>query len=77
VDLRGPGLGRTRDYLAIVRRVLAGDAPVTYEGQHLSLPLHDGNGAAPAYTSMVRPLRREPPSSSAPRGQGTLPWPGR
>ena len=27
-----PPLGRTRDYLAIVRRVLAADAPLTYEG---------------------------------------------
>jgi F420-dependent oxidoreductase-like protein len=56
-----PPLGRTRDYLAIVRRVLAGDAPVTYEGRHLSLPPRDGDGAAPAYTSAVRPLRRELP----------------
>jgi alkanesulfonate monooxygenase SsuD/methylene tetrahydromethanopterin reductase-like flavin-dependent oxidoreductase (luciferase family) len=56
-----PPLGRTRDYLAIVRRVLDGDEPVTYEGRHLSLPPHDGDDAAPAYTSTVRPFRSNLP----------------
>lgn len=56
-----PPLGRTRDYLAIVRRVLADDAPVTYEGRYLALPPHDGDGPAPAYSSTVRPLRRDLP----------------
>ncbi|MGH3167203.1 MAG: LLM class flavin-dependent oxidoreductase, partial [Trebonia sp.] len=37
-----PPLGRTRDYLAIVRRVLAADGPVTHEGRYLTLPLRDG-----------------------------------
>jgi F420-dependent oxidoreductase-like protein len=52
-----PPLGRTRDYLAIVRRVLADDGPVTYRGRYLSLPLDDGGDAGTAFTSMVRPLR--------------------
>jgi F420-dependent oxidoreductase-like protein len=51
-----PPLGRTRDYLAIVRRVLAADAPVAYAGKHLSLPLADG-GEAVRLTSTVQPLR--------------------
>jgi F420-dependent oxidoreductase-like protein len=56
-----PPLGRTRDYLAIVRRVLAADGPVTYEGRHLSLPLRAGSEAVRPLTSMVRPLRRDLP----------------
>jgi F420-dependent oxidoreductase-like protein len=51
-----PPLGRTRDYLAIVRRVRAADAPVAYAGKHLSLPLPDGSEAV-TLTSTVRPLR--------------------
>ena len=56
-----PPLGRTRDYLAIVRRVLAADGPVTYEGRQLSLPLQTGSEAVRPLTSMVRPLRSDLP----------------
>jgi F420-dependent oxidoreductase-like protein len=56
-----PPLGRTRDYLAIVRRVLAADAPVTYEGRHLTVPLRDGGEAARPFTTAVRPLRPDLP----------------
>lgn len=55
-----PPLSRTRDYVAIVRSVLAGDILV-HEGRHMSLPMDDENGTTPAYASMVRPLRRELP----------------
>jgi F420-dependent oxidoreductase-like protein len=56
-----PPLGRTRDYLAIVRRVLAADGPVTHEGRHLSLPLQTGSGAVRPLASTVRPLRADLP----------------
>jgi F420-dependent oxidoreductase-like protein len=57
-----PPLGRTRDYLAIVRRVLAADAPVAYAGKHLSLPLPSSDGReAMTLTSTVRPLRPDLP----------------
>jgi F420-dependent oxidoreductase-like protein len=52
-----PPLGRTRDHLAIVRRVLAADTPVTYHGRYLSLPLRDRGETAQPLTSTVRPLR--------------------
>lgn len=52
-----PPLGRTRDYVSIVRRVLAADTPVTYEGRYLSLPLREGGTTARPFTSAVRPLR--------------------
>lgn len=56
-----PPLGRTRDYVAIVRRVLAADGPVTYAGRHLSLPVTEGSEAAGPLTSTVRPLRPDLP----------------
>jgi F420-dependent oxidoreductase-like protein len=56
-----PPLGRTRDYLAIVRRVLAADGPVTYEGRHLSLPLRTGSEAVRPLTPTVQPLRPDLP----------------
>ena len=56
-----PPLGRTRDYLAIVRRVLAADGPVSYEGRHLSLPVQTIGEPAMSLTSTVRPLRRDLP----------------
>ncbi|HEX4062486.1 MAG TPA: LLM class F420-dependent oxidoreductase [Streptosporangiaceae bacterium] len=56
-----PPLGRTRDYLGIVRRVLAADAPVRYDGKHLSVPLRDEGPPPVALTTMVRPLRPDLP----------------
>jgi F420-dependent oxidoreductase-like protein len=59
-----PPLGRTRDYLAIVRRVLAADGPVTYQGQYLSLPSPAPSPAATPATPLattVRPLRTDLP----------------
>jgi F420-dependent oxidoreductase-like protein len=56
-----PPLGRTRDYVAIVRRVLAADGPVRYAGEHLSLPVPEGSETAGPLTSTVRPLRPDLP----------------
>ena len=56
-----PPLGRTRDYVAIVRRVLAADGPVTYAGRHLSLPVSEGSEATGPLSSTVRPLRPDLP----------------
>jgi F420-dependent oxidoreductase-like protein len=56
-----PPLGRTRDYLAIVRRVLAADAPLTYSGAHLRLPAADPGEPVIPLTSTVRPLRADLP----------------
>ena len=56
-----PPLGRTRDYLAIVRRALAADAPLSYDGEYLSLPFDDRHGRARALTSIVNSLRPDLP----------------
>src|SRR5215211_2996810 len=38
--------GRTREYVEIVRKVVAREDRLTYEGQHFTLPLPDGEGKA-------------------------------
>src|SRR5881392_2834787 len=40
----GKPLARTREYIAIVRSVLAREGPVTFEGEHYTLPYPDGTG---------------------------------
>ena len=37
-------LARTREYVEIVRAALSREAPLTYEGEHFTLPLPDGLG---------------------------------
>src|SRR5215216_2473809 len=36
--------GRTREYVGIVRKVVAREGPLEYEGEHFQLPLRDGMG---------------------------------
>ncbi len=45
-------LVRTREYVEIVRKVLARDVPVTYEGYHYNLPAQ-----GPTATGLGKPLR--------------------
>jgi F420-dependent oxidoreductase-like protein len=63
-----PPLGRTRDYVEIVRRVLRRREPVEYQGRHLSLPLPGGSGLGRPFLSMVRPLRSDLPILLAAEG---------
>jgi F420-dependent oxidoreductase-like protein len=63
-----PPLGRTRDYVEIVRRVLLRRDPVEYQGRHLSLPLTGGSGLGRPFLSMVRPLRPDLPILLAAEG---------
>src|SRR6516225_6938524 len=46
-------LERTREYIDIVRQVIARRAPVSYDGKHYQLPLPPENGA----TGLGKPLR--------------------
>lgn len=57
VDFAHP-LGRTREYVDIVRRALTGD-PVRYEGTHFQLPAHGLQGA-PLHLLTERPEARIP-----------------
>ena len=36
--------GRTREYIEIVRAIVAREGPLTYDGQHYKLPLPEGEG---------------------------------
>ncbi len=57
VAFRRP-IGRTRDYVAILRRALAGDERVVYEGAELSVP-YAGDDAS----GQGRPLRTTQPAA--------------
>lgn len=66
----GKPLTRTREYIAIIRKILAREAPLTFEGEHYTIPaagagttglgkplksiLH-GNPALPIYTASISP----------------------
>ena len=54
-------LARTREYIEIVRSVLAREAPVAYSGEHYALPHPGGTGLGKALRSTVHPLRRDIP----------------
>ncbi|GGG34447.1 LLM class F420-dependent oxidoreductase [Caldovatus sediminis] len=48
----GSGLGRTREYIEIIRKILAREAPLEYEGKHYQIP-YRGPGA----TGLGKPLK--------------------
>jgi F420-dependent oxidoreductase-like protein len=50
-------LARTREYVDIVRRILARDGPVRSEGPHYPLPYPGGTGLGKPLRSTVHPLR--------------------
>jgi F420-dependent oxidoreductase-like protein len=54
-------LTRTREYVDIVRRVLAREEPVRSEGPHYPLPYPGGTGLGKPLRSTVHPLRRDLP----------------
>src|SRR5512138_3274236 len=54
-------LARTREYVEIVRRIIARDEPVSYRGEHYAMPLPGGTGLGKPLKSIVRPLRPEIP----------------
>jgi F420-dependent oxidoreductase-like protein len=56
-------LARTREYVEIVRRIVARDEPVSYAGEHYAMPLPEGQGTGlgKPLKSIVRPLRTDIP----------------
>ncbi len=54
-------LARTREYVSIVRQVLAREHPVTNDGAHYPLPYPGGTGLGKALRSIVHPLRADLP----------------
>jgi F420-dependent oxidoreductase-like protein len=54
-------LARTREYIEIVRKILARDAPVTHDGEFYPLPYRGGSGLGKPLKSTVHPLRSDIP----------------
>jgi len=61
-------LERTREYVEIVRSIIARGEPVTFEGNHYSLPYVGGAGLGKALKSTVHPLRQKIPIYLAAEG---------
>ncbi|MGI9594823.1 MAG: LLM class F420-dependent oxidoreductase [Acidimicrobiales bacterium] len=54
-------LARTREYVEIVRRIIARDEPVSFDGDHYQMPIQGGTGLGKPLKSTVHPLRTEIP----------------
>lgn len=54
-------LARTREYVQIVRSILARDEPVTFDGKHYQLPYPEGSGLGKPLKSTVHPMRSDLP----------------
>ena len=54
-------LARTREYIDILRAVIARQEPVTYQGSHYQLPYQGGTGLGKPLKSILHPYRREIP----------------
>ncbi|CAN5361704.1 LLM class F420-dependent oxidoreductase [soil metagenome] len=61
-------LARTREYIDIVRQVLAREEPVTSTGEHYPLPYPGGTGLGKPLKATVHPLRRDLPIYLAAEG---------
>jgi F420-dependent oxidoreductase-like protein len=61
-------LERTREYIDIVRKVIAREEPLTYDGAHYQLPSRTGMGLGKPVRSIVHPLRRDLPIYLAAEG---------
>ena len=53
--------GRTREYIEIVREIIARQGPVEYKGEHYTLPLEGGTAQGKALKLNFHPLRNEIP----------------
>ncbi len=61
-------LARTREYVAIVRQIVARETPVVFAGDHYRLPIEGGTGLGKALKSTVHPLRADLPVLLAAEG---------
>jgi F420-dependent oxidoreductase-like protein len=61
-------LARTREYVDIIRRILARKEPVTYDGEHFTLPYPGGTGLGKPVKSITHPFREDLPIYLASEG---------
>jgi F420-dependent oxidoreductase-like protein len=66
-DYRKP-LARTREYVDIVRQVLAREKPVEFHGERYQLPFNGGTGYGKPLKSITHPLRADLPIYIAAEG---------
>ena len=67
-DVYAKPLSRTREYVSIIRKVLARDMPVEHQGERYQLPLPGGTGLGKPLKSIVEPLRADLPILLAAEG---------
>ncbi len=61
-------LARTREFVEIVRKIIAREGPLVFEGDHYRLPYPGGAGLGKALKSTVHPLRADLPIYLAAEG---------
>ncbi len=61
-------LARTREYVDIVRQIIARKEPVEFSGDHYTMPFPDGTGLGKPLKSTVHPLRNDIPIYLAAEG---------
>ncbi|MEZ5257260.1 MAG: LLM class F420-dependent oxidoreductase [Ilumatobacteraceae bacterium] len=61
-------LARTREYVEIIRRIVAREEPVEFHGDFYSMPVEGGAGLGKALKSTVHPLRTRIPIMIAAEG---------
>ncbi len=70
--------GRTREYIEIVREIVARKGPLEHSGEHWQLPIEGGTGPGQGAEAQLPPgPRRDPRSSSARSGASRSRWPPR
>jgi F420-dependent oxidoreductase-like protein len=61
-------LARTREYVEVVRRIIARQEPVVFDGEHVTLPYPGGTGLGKPLKSTIHPLRTDLPIFLAAEG---------
>ncbi len=61
-------LERTREYVAIMRKIMARDEPVEFHGKHYDMPYQGGMNLGKALKSTIHPLRNDIPIFLAAEG---------
>lgn len=61
-------LERTREYVAVLRKIFAREEPVTFEGKHYQLPYKGGMGLGKPLKSTLHPYRTDLPIYLAAEG---------
>jgi len=67
-QLFGQPLARTREYVQVVRKILAREEAVRFDGEYYQMPVRGGTGLGKPLRSIVHPLRKDLPIVLAAQG---------